>query len=126
MSILSRWREARGAVMRQEYEDIMARMKDANKYAKKGFFNNISQTADGTIEYYSSASPSEKKTMLRGARKEADELWRTDFWPEALGVGIVFLNAESRFVPGDEATYVRRETQRIIDDSKDPKHYQTD
>ena len=120
------WRGARGAVMRQEYEDAMARMKDANKYAKKAFFNNISQIADEMIEYYSSASTSERKTILREARKKTDELWRTDFWPEALGVGIVFLNAESRFVPGDDAAYVRHETQRLIEEAKDPKHYQTD
>jgi len=126
MSILSMWRGARGAVMRQEYEDAMARMKDANKYAKKAFFNNISQIADEMIEYYSSASTSERKTILREARKKTDELWRTDFWPEALGVGIVFLNAESRFVPGDDAAYVRHETQRLIEEAKDPKHYQTD
>jgi len=105
--------------MRQEYNDAMARMGDANKYAKKGFYNNINQIADEMIEYYSLSSTSERKTILREARKKAEELWRSGFWPEALGVGIVFLNAESRFVPGSEAAFVKQETDRIIKEAKE-------
>lgn len=44
MSILDRWREARGNVMRKELEDAMARMRGANESARSAFFNNVDQT----------------------------------------------------------------------------------
>jgi hypothetical protein len=50
MGILSMWREARGAVMRKDYEDAMARMRNANQYARWGFHNNINQSAIHIIE----------------------------------------------------------------------------
>ena len=119
MSILSMWREARGAVMRKEYEDAMARMRGANQYALRGFHNNVNQTASYIVETYTSASPSDRKRLLKEARKQGDEMWRSGSWPEALGLAITCLNAESRFVPGDDAAFVRRETDRLIKEAED-------
>ena len=50
------WRQARGAVMRKEYEDVMARMEGANKFAKSAFFNNVGQTVDTIVATYATAS----------------------------------------------------------------------
>lgn len=119
MSIFSMWREARGAVMRKEFEDAMARMRGANQYALRGFHNNINQTASDIVEAYTSASTSDRKRLLKEARKQADEMWRNEYWPEALGLAISCLNAESRFVPGDDAAFVRRETDRLIKEAEE-------
>jgi hypothetical protein len=103
--------------MRQEYEDAIGRLGD-NPYARKGFYNEINQIAPSHIAAYSTASPAERKTMLKQAQKSARELWDRDWWPEALGVSIVYLNAESRFVPGNDAAYVRAETDRLIKEAE--------
>jgi hypothetical protein len=114
VGILNMWREARGAVLRKEYEDAMARMDGANDAAKRAFLNNIAQTADIVVNHYSAASPAERKSLLKEMRKASLEMWNSGDWPSALGLGISCLNAESRFTPGEDATHVRRETDRLI------------
>ena len=117
MSILDIWRESQGAVLRREYEDVIARMSDANPSAKAAFLNNIHQTIDQVIGRYSSGSKSERKLFLEGMRKSALEMWNSGDWPSSLGLAIASLNAQSRFVPGDDAAYIRLETDRLIKDA---------
>jgi hypothetical protein len=114
VGILDMWREARGAVLRKEYEDVMARMRDANPPAKAAFLNNVHQTIDHVIGFYSSASVPGRKAFLKKMRKASLKMWHSGDRPSALGLGISCLNAESRFVPGDDASYVKLETGRII------------
>jgi len=114
MGILSLWRQARGRVLRKEYEDVIARMRNANQSARAAFLNNIDQTAEEVLAHYTSASNSERKAFLRRARKETAAMWDSGDWPSALGAAIPCLNAESRFLPGEDAAYVRRETDRLI------------
>jgi hypothetical protein len=45
-------------------------------------------------------------------------MWNSGDWPSALGVGISCLNAESRFLPGADASYVKQGTDRIIKEAK--------
>lgn len=108
------WREARGAVLLREYEDIIARMSDAGPSARAAFFNKIYQTIDHVIGFYSSASVPRRKTFIDKMRKASLEMWKRGDWPSALGLGISCLNAESRFVLGEDAAYVKLETDRII------------
>jgi hypothetical protein len=119
VGILDMWREARGAVIRKEFEDVMARMQDANPRARTAFLNNIHQTIDKVIGHYSSASKSERKMFLESMRKSSIEMWDSGDWPSALGLGISCLSAQSRFIPGDDAAYVRRETDRLIKEAAD-------
>lgn len=114
MSILRLWREARGRVLRKEYEDVIARMRNANQSSRSAFLNNIDQTAEEALAFYTSASNSERKAFLRRARKETTVMWNSGDWPSALGAAISCLNAESRFLPGEDAAYVKRETDRLI------------
>lgn len=124
MGILNMWREARGNVMRQEYEDAMARMKNANKYAYNGFYNNLHQTAGHILEAYTSGSKSDRKAILKEARRQASSMWNDGSWPESLAVAIACLNAESRFVPGEDAAHVLRETDRVIKEAQE--HFNMD
>ncbi|MGE0052944.1 MAG: hypothetical protein AB7S74_01935 [Hyphomicrobium sp.] len=114
MGILNMWREARGTVLRKEYQDAVARMRKANEAARSAFFNNIDQSAGPANTCYASASKKERKSILRGARKQAEAMWTRGDWPSALGASICWMNAESRFLPGDDAAYVRRETDLLI------------
>ena len=59
------WREARGSVLRKEYEDAMARMRDANRQARSAFLNNIHQTVDEVVASYSAASPAPERIACR-------------------------------------------------------------
>jgi hypothetical protein len=114
VGIVDMWRQARGAVMRKEYEDVMARMQGANEAAKSAFLNNVRQTIDAVVAVYTSASKSERKEILKELVRETKRMWASGDWPSALGLSISCLNAESRFVPGEDAAYVRLETDRIV------------
>jgi hypothetical protein len=118
MGILDMWRQARGSAMRKEYEDAMARMRDANQHARAAFLNNIEQTVDEVVRSYSAASPSDRKALLKQLHDAARSMWTSGDWPSALGLGISSLNAESRFVPGDDAAYVRAETDRLVQEAR--------
>lgn len=114
VSIFNIWREGRGGVMRKEFEDAMTRMKGANGAARAAFLNNVSQTCSEVNAFYASASGPERKAFLKQARESSRQMWASGDWPSALGLAIALLNAESRFVPGDDAAYVRIQTHRII------------
>ncbi len=114
MGIVDISHETRGAVLRKEYEDVMARMRDADLAARSAFLKNVHQTIDHVIGFYSSASVSGRKAFLDKMRKESLKLWSSGDWPSALGLGISCLNAESRFVLGSDAGYVKIETDRIV------------
>ena len=117
MGLIDMWRPARGAVMRKQYHDAMTRIYVANRSAISAFLNNVNQTIDGVRETYSSASESERQVFLKEIRALAREMWAAGDWPSALGLGISALNAESRYVSGEDAAYVKRETDRIVRDA---------
>ncbi len=114
MGIVETSHEAQGAVLRKEYEDVMARMRDADLAARSAFLKNVHQTIDHVIGFYSSASVPGRKAFLEKMRKVSLKLWSSGDWPSALGLGISCLNAESRFVLGSDAAYVKIETDRIV------------
>ena len=86
MGILDRWREARSNVMRQEFEDTMARLRNANESAMSAFFNNVEQTIEPLKEMYGPASERERKALMKHCRKSARQMWDSGDWPSALGL----------------------------------------
>jgi hypothetical protein len=119
MGIRDLWLHARGAVLRKEYEDLMARMEGANVHARRTFLNNIKATIDEVVATYSAASETERKSFPNDARKAAEQIWANGGWPPALGVGVSLLNAQSRFVPGDDAAYVRSKTDALVKEARE-------
>jgi len=113
------WHEGRGAILRKEYEDVMARMRDANPAARSAFLNHVHQTIDHVIGFYASASVTRRKAFLEKRRKISLEMWNRGDRPSALGLGISCLNAESRFIPGEDAAYVKLETDRIVKEASE-------
>ena len=114
MGIFDMWRWARGKVMRQEFEDTMARIPNPNESAKRKFLNNVHATIEPLKERYGPASASERKAMLKQCRKSASQMWDSGDWPSALGLNVSALNVESEFVPGEDAAFVKAETDKII------------
>ena len=114
MGLMDTWRPARGAAMRKEYNDAMARIYVASRSAISAFLNNVNQTIDSVRETYSSASESERKVFLKEIRALEREMWAAGDWPSALGLGISALNAESSYTSGEDAAYVKRETERVV------------
>jgi hypothetical protein len=96
----------------------MARMEGANDPAKSAFLNNVNQTLDEVINACTSASDLERKALLKQMKEASLQMWKSGDWPSALGLAISCLNAESRFVPGEDALYVRNATDRIIQEAK--------
>jgi hypothetical protein len=111
------WRQARGNVMRKEFEDVMIRIRGANEPAMHAFFNNVDQTIEALRGAYGPAPAADRKTLLREARKSASTMWDGGDWPSSLGLAISCLNVESKYVPGEDAAYVHRETEKIIRDA---------
>jgi hypothetical protein len=114
VGILDMRREARGAALRKEYEDVMARMREANASDRSAFLDHVYQTIDHVIGYYSSASVTRRKAFMEKMRKASLQMWKRGDWPSSLGLAISCLNAESRFVLGEDAAYVKLETDRIV------------
>jgi len=119
MRTMDQWHEARGAILRKEFDDVMARMRHANPAARSAFLNNVHQTIDHVIGFYSSASVPGRQAFLKKMRKASLKFWNNGDWPSALGLGISCLNAESRFIPGEDAAYVKLETDRIIKEASE-------
>ena len=105
--------------MRKEYEDVMARMQNANKYAKFEFHNEINHRTTDFLEFYSGASKSDRIKILNAMSKNVAYLWNQNFPFGALGVHIVSLNVESHFVHGEDAEYVRQQTDILIKEAYD-------
>jgi hypothetical protein len=117
MGIFDLWREARGNVMRKEFEDVMTRVRSANAPALRAFYNNVEQTIEPLREAYRPASAAERKALLKECRRSATEMWNSGDWPSSLGLGISALNIESEYVPGEDAGYVKRQTDKVIQEA---------
>jgi hypothetical protein len=63
----------------------------------------------------------ERKALLREMVKAMRQMWVSGDWPLALGLGISCMNAESRFLPGEDAAYVKAETDRWIQEAAAPR-----
>ena len=125
MGILNLWREERGNVLRKQFDDLKQRMDAADADAKLACFNCIKSTANDVSGGYADASSADRKQILRHAAKVSRQLWDRGDWPQALGLGIIMLNAESRFVPGDDAAYVRAATDALIKEAQSPRVQRT-
>jgi hypothetical protein len=119
VGIVDMWRQARGAVMRKELDDIKARMLCANDVQESAFLTKVAQTIDAVIGAYASAPVSDRRALLKAMVAQTRVMWASGDWPSALGFSISCLNAESQFVPGDDAAYVKRDTDGIIRNAKD-------
>jgi hypothetical protein len=97
----------------------VVRMRDADPPARAAFLSSVHQTIDRMLGFYASSSVPARAAYLRKMRKASRKMWAHGDWPSALGLGISCLNVESRFVSGDDASYVKAATDRIIKEAAD-------
>jgi hypothetical protein len=104
----------RGSVLRWQLDDAMARLTGANEPTMRAFYSHIKWTIEELRETYRTASNSQRKEILNHGRKSAIQMWNRGDWPWALGLSISCPNVESEHLPGEDAAYVKRETDKII------------
>jgi len=51
---------------------------------------------------------------LKEIREVSRELWNAGDRPQALAFGVIMLNIESQFTPGDDAAFVKAATEALI------------
>jgi hypothetical protein len=106
--------EARGAILRRQYDDVRRRIDAADTSARSVCFNYIRATFNSISDAYEMASSADRSRMLKAVLEVSRKLWEEGNRPQALALGVIMLNIESRFVPGDDATFVKEETGALI------------
>src|SRR5512135_2371614 len=106
--------EARGAVLRRQYDDLRRRIDAADMSARSVCFNYIRSTFNSISDAYELASSADRERMLKAVLEVSRKLWEEGNRPQVLALGVIMLNIESRFVAGDDATFVKAETDALI------------
>jgi len=115
MKIPSLWgREVRGNVLREEYNDLKRRIDAADVMSRSTCFNHIRSTFGPVSEGYELASSADKERILKEIREVSRQLWNAGNRPQALALGVIMLNIESQFTPGDAAAFVKAATDALI------------
>jgi len=63
---------------------------------------------------YKLASPDDRERILKEVRAVSRQLWEAGNRPQALALGVIMLNIESQFLPGDDAAFVKAATDDLI------------
>lgn len=106
--------EARGTVLRRQYDDLRRRIDAADMSARSACFNYISATFNSVSDAYDLASSADRERMIKAVLEFARKLWDEGNRPQALALGVIILNIESRFIAGDGAAFVNAETDALI------------
>jgi hypothetical protein len=109
-----RRREVRGDVLRREYDDLKRRIDAADDQAKSACFNHIRSTFRPVSDGYALASSADRERILKEVRIVSRKLWEAGNRPQALALGIIMLNIESQFAPGENAVFVKSATDALI------------
>jgi hypothetical protein len=107
-------REARGNVLRREFDDLKRRINAADQMQKSAFFEFTRSTFGPVSESYAVASSGDRQRILREIREVSRQLWDAGNRPQALSLGVILLNIESEFAPGDDAAHVKAATDALI------------
>jgi hypothetical protein len=106
--------EARGIVLRRQYDDLRRRIDAADTPARSVCFNYIRSTFSSISDAYELASNADRERMLKAVLDVSRKLWDAGNRPQALALGVIMLNIESRFIAGDDAAFVKAETDALI------------
>jgi hypothetical protein len=104
----------RGSVLRREYEDLRRRIDTADATSKSACLNQIRSTFGPVSDGYKLASPDDRERILKEVRAVSRQLWEAGNRPQALALGVIMLNIESQFLPGDDAALVKEATDALI------------
>src|SRR5579872_3462870 len=110
--------EPRGTVLRRQYDDLRRRIDAASTPARSACLNFISSTFSSIGDAYEMASSADRERMLNEVLGFSRKLWNEGSRPQALALGVIVLNIESRFVAGDDAAFVKAETDALIEQAR--------
>ena len=65
-------------------------------------------------EGYELASSADRERILKELRDVSRRLWSAGNRPQALALGVLLLNIESKLTPGDDADFVKQTTDALI------------
>jgi len=121
MKIPSLWsRDERGDLLRREYDDLKRRIDAADAMSRSACFSQMRSTVASVREGYALASSADRERILREVREVSRQLWNAGNRPQALALGIIMLNIESQFLPGDDASFVKAATDALIREAGAP------
>jgi len=103
-----------GNLLRQQYDDLKRRIDAQNVEQKSTFLNYIKKTFGPVNEGYELASSADRGRILRELRDVSLQLWTAGNRPQALALGIILLDIESQFTPGEDAAAVKAATAALI------------
>jgi hypothetical protein len=106
--------EARGAILRRQYDDLIRRIDAADMSARSVCLNYINSIFNSISDAYELASSADRERMLKAVLEVSRKLWEEGNRPQVLALGVVMLNIESRFVADDDANFVKAETDALI------------
>jgi hypothetical protein len=109
--------EDRGTVLRRQYDDLRRRIDAADESARAACLNYIRSTFNTISDAYELASSSDRGRMLKAVLEVTRKLWEEGNRPQVLALGVIMLNIESRYVAGDEAAFVKAETDALIEEA---------
>ena len=104
----------RSEVLRAEYNDLKRQIDAADIMSRSACFNHIRSTFGPVREGYELASRADRERILKEIRKVSRQLWNAGNRPQALALGVVMLNVESRLARGDDAAFVKAATDALI------------
>jgi hypothetical protein len=117
MVVLKKWRESPAALMRQDFDAALAQAPGPMTPARCAFLTTIKQTHATLLALYLTASPIERRAILRYIKKASASMRLQGAWPTALGWEIASLNVASRFEPGGDAAYVKAGTDIMVEEA---------
>ena len=104
----------RGNILREQYDDLKRRIDALDVEPRSACFNYIKSTYGPVNEGYELASSSDRERILQELRDVSRRLWSAGNRPQALALGVLMLNIESRLTPGDDAAFVKQSTDALI------------
>lgn len=110
------WQEARGNVIRKQYDGLKSRIDAADIPAKSACFALIRKFEPFRVSY-ANASSADRKRILQVASKTARQWFDAGDWPRAFGLAIVMFNLETGHLPGDGAAVVKAATDALISEA---------
>ena len=103
--------------LREQYDDLRRRI-DALSVEQKSTCLNYLKSINGPVnEGCELASSADRERILKELRDVSLQLWTAGNQPQALALGVILLNIESQLAPGDDAAFVKRATEDLIQES---------
>ena len=100
--------------LHEEYDDLRRRIDAANVEQKSAFSNYIKLNYGPVKEGCELASSADRERILNEVREVSRQLWAAGNRPQAMALGVIILNMESEFLPGDDAAFVKLATAALI------------